>query len=568
MAVDYLAWATLLIALYLLLVRVLALAYVRERIGSLMAMLGLVVSVAYIGLVAARWLQWWDLIGRFEPPMLRPAYAGLFVGGPTVVPVVVVLLMASAFAGLGLGTRGRRIALGVLAVTSMCAVFLSGTRGSWLALAVAVAVLGVGAAIVNRGRLLGLVGERRTKIGLASAGAALAIVGMVMAPALLTRLESSGDGGRAYYVATAQRMFVDAPLLGHGPGTWPVLRIAYSEPGEPDIYVPHPHNTYALTLAETGLMGMAAGAIALISVLWLAGTGLRGDDSVRRRWSVATIFVLIYLGVASIFDSYANLPVVLLLAALPVAVLDATSPRGITDRLWTMQEATRRRVGDIVAVATFAAVLLAGVALGRIESLATSHQSAVAAIEEGDWDTALPAAETAVAGDPEMIPYQVTYGIAAAANGEWEQAAAAFEVAAEADDLPESWLNLAQARLESGQPRASVIAAIDRANRLRDDDPFVLLGTAVLYDRMDMDAEATETLTRLLTTNPSLVGDDVWTEDPTFASRFSEVYEAALRIAPAPWRLPMLAGDLDLARRLAADSGGSAAVGRRRGMGR
>ena len=554
LAVDYLAWATLLIALYLMLVRVLGLAYVRERIGGLMAMLGFVVSIAYIGLVAARWLQWWDLIGHFEPPMLRPAYAGLFVGGPTVVPVVVVLLMVGASAGLGLGTRGRQVTIVILAITSLCAVFLSGTRGSWLALAVAFAVVGVGAAVHGRVRLLSLVRERRIQIGLAIVAVGLAAVGSVMVPALLTRLEASGDGGRSYYVATAQRMFADAPLLGHGPGTWPALRIAYSEPGEPDIYVPHPHNTYALTLAETGLMGAAAGAIALIAVLWLAGTGLRGGDAVRRRWSIATIFVLVYLGVASILDSYANLPVVLLLAALPVAVLDATSPRGITDRLWTRHGVTRHRLRAIATVALFGAVVLAGLALWRIESLAASHQRAVAAIEEGDWDSALPAAETAVVGDPQMIPYQVTYGIAAAARGEWERAAAAFEVAAEADDLPESWLNLAQARLESGQPRASIIAAIDLANRLRDDDPFVLLGTAALYERMGMDAEATESLIRLLTANPSLAGDDVWTEDPAFASRFSEVYQAALRRARDPWRIPMMAGDFDLARRLSAES--------------
>ena len=554
LAVDYLAWATLLVALYLLLVRALSFSYVQERIGGLMAMLGLVTSIAYIGVVVGRWLQWWELVGHLTPPMLRPAYAGLIVGGPTVVPVVVVLLMASAFAGLGWSTRGRRIILSVLAVTTLTSVFLSGGRGSWLALAVALVLVGVGILIANRHRLRGLLADRRVRIGLAAAGVIVVVAGLVMAPALLDRLNAGGDGGRAYYVTTAQRMFEDSPVLGQGPGTWPALRIAFTQPGEPDIYVPHPHNTYMLALAETGLVGVAAGVVALLAVLWLVAVAFREGEPVRRRWSAAAAFGLIYLAIASIVDSYANLPIVLLLAALPVATLDATSKRGVTDRLWQAAEGTATRVHALVTVALFVAAGISVVALFRIESAASSHQLAVASIEELDWDAALESAAVAVEADPDMVPYQVTYGLASAASGDWDAAERAFEAAAAADDLPESWMNLALARLELGRPGAAVDEAIDRGRRMSGDNAFVGLAAATLYDRMGRDDEATDELIAIVAANPSLGGDPVWADDPGFAWRWDTVYSGALGQTDQPWRLAMFAGDFERARALADES--------------
>ena len=49
LGLEYVAWATLLAALYLLLVRILARPYARARIGALAAILGLALGVAYIG---------------------------------------------------------------------------------------------------------------------------------------------------------------------------------------------------------------------------------------------------------------------------------------------------------------------------------------------------------------------------------------------------------------------------------------------------------------------------------------------------------------------------------------
>ena len=52
LGVEYVAWAFLLVAIYLLLVRILKTEFARARIGGLALILGLVVGVAYLGPVS------------------------------------------------------------------------------------------------------------------------------------------------------------------------------------------------------------------------------------------------------------------------------------------------------------------------------------------------------------------------------------------------------------------------------------------------------------------------------------------------------------------------------------
>ena len=161
-----------------------------------------------------------------------------------------------------------------------------------------------------------------------------------------------------------------------------------------------------------GIVGLLAGAIAVLAVLWLIVRALRGADGDRSRWGLAALFVLVYLGTAFLFDSFANLPVVLVLAAFPIAMLDGAARSGITDRWWQPPEATRRRVHNAVTVLVFAAAGFAALALVRVEGVAFTHQQAVFALNEGDTVAAAETAAGAAAQDGGMIPYQVTAGLA------------------------------------------------------------------------------------------------------------------------------------------------------------
>ena len=224
LGLEYVAWAVLLVALYLLLVRVLATETARARIGALAAMLALVIGLLYMGQVLLAWIEWWGLVGGLAVPPLRPLYASLSLGGPGTVQTVQVLLAAIAIAGLGVTDRRRQALAGVIIAITAVVVVVSASRSGWVALAGAtVLTAGLWVVLAARGgSLRDRIAERwaqrgvRMAIGAAVVGAVVAA--LLVGPVLLDRLLNSGSGGRGQYFTVALRMFEDAPLLGQGPG--------------------------------------------------------------------------------------------------------------------------------------------------------------------------------------------------------------------------------------------------------------------------------------------------------------------------------------------------------------
>jgi O-antigen ligase len=546
-ALDYLLWVVLLVALYLLLVRVMARPFVQVRLGPLLALFSLALSGIYVAIVFGRWLEWWDLIGRFSAPMLRPAYTGLLSSGPTVVAPTLVLLGVSAIASLGFETRRRQVTSAVIVVLTLAAVFLSGSRASWLGLAAAIGLIGLGLLVAYRDRLGALLRDRRVQAGLGAVVVVMIITATVMGPAVLDRATSGGDGGRGTYFVTAQRMFEESPLTGQGPGNWAARQFSYLEPGELHIHIVHAHNPYIQTLAESGLVGIAAGIVGLGVLLWLIVHSLRRGDARRRLWAVAALFVLIYLGTAFLFDSWWNVPMLMMLAGLPFAFLDGAAEHGPFSRTLSLDERTRGRLAIGAGVAVFVVSALAVVGLLRIEQAASAHLNAAAAVDDKDWAVAYELATEAVTTDPEMVPYQVTYGITAAANGDWDVAADAFERAATTDQLPQSWLNLAKARLELGLPDEAVIEAIEMARFRADDTVVVVIAAASLYDQLGLTDEADALYTEAVRAMPDLAADGEWWADPALAPRYPDILEGAIAASDAPWVIAMMAGDYERA---------------------
>ena len=552
LGLEYVAWAVVLVTLYLLLVRVLAMPMARARIGGVAAMLGFVTGIAYLYVAVTAWLEWWDLLGRLTAPMLRPAYAGLPFGGPTVVTSVVILLTAVAFGGLGFSSTARRVTLAALSLLTIGVVVLTGSRASWLGLAVALGLVGLGLLIAYRDRLGPFVRDRRVRIGAVALVIAAIPVALVFAPALLNRLATSGDGGRSMYFATATRMFESSPIVGVGPGNWTAQRIAFMQPGEPDVYVAHSHNIYLQTLAEMGLVGAIAGLVALAAIGWLILGALRGADGERRRWAIAGIFILLYAAVFSLVDSYVNLPLAFLLAGIPIALLDATSPRSLGFFSLSSSSVTARRTQAVMTAGVFVVAFGSLFVLSRVESIASVNEDAVVAISDGDWAAAETASVEAVKSDPGMTPYQVTRGIAAAGVGDWETAEVAFRTAALTDDLPQTWMNVALAGMESGASDAEILDAVDRARRIGDQHSFVTLASGYVYDRLGMTTEADGAFSSLIAAIPSLAADTTWADSVLTSDRFDALIEAAIAEAADPWEVALMAGQLDRARELSA----------------
>jgi O-antigen ligase len=264
-AYDYLAYAVMLAGLYLLMQRLFADSFFGPRLASLGIVLGFGLSGLYIGIVVLRWIDFWQQLGRFSTPPLRPGFEGLAYGNPSTVATVSILLWLAAAAHLGFSTTRSRVALAVLGAMTAAVVFLSGSRGAWVGLAIAGVILVPMWFAVrdHRQHARRLLSDRRVIRAGAIAAVALAAVSFAFLPALVSRLtEPAADTRTAFYMS-ALRMFADKPLTGLGPGTWTVERIRYTVAPEADYYIPHAHNIWLQTLAELGLVGALAGVVML-----------------------------------------------------------------------------------------------------------------------------------------------------------------------------------------------------------------------------------------------------------------------------------------------------------------
>ena len=366
---------------------------------------------------------------------------------------------------------------------------------------------------------------------------------------MLTRL-GSGDGGRLEIWATALRMFGEAPLLGFGPGSWMIRRVAFTEPGELDWYQPHAHSQYFQTAAELGVVGLAAGVIAFGAVAWLLLGALRGGDPERRRWAWASVFGLTYLALNVFVDTH-TIPTVALLMGLPIAVLDATSRRGIgLPRAFGRATCWLRSAATVLLVLLCASSMLQ---LVRTESVALTHQRAATAAGDGDWAAALSPALDAAAADPQIGVYQLTAALALSAAGEWEEAEAAYRRVTELDDLPTAWLGLARAQAALGRPAGEVEASLQEALRLGEQQAALTFAAGRIYDLVGATDEANAAYARTLTQVSSLAADAAWRSE-LGADRFAAIVDAAIARAPAQgWDIALMAGDPGRARALAAD---------------
>jgi hypothetical protein len=155
-----------------------------------------------------------------------------------------------------------------------------------------------------------------------------------------------------------------------------------------------------------------------------------------------------------------------------------------------------------------------------------------------------------------MNAYQVTRGLVASGRGDWAAAADAHGRAALVDDLPQSWLGLAQARLELGAPVDQVAEPLQHALRSGSQQPAVLYAAASLFDRIGMTDEADEAYATVLASLPGLAADPALTDDAATAPRMAGIVERAAALSPAgAWQLALMSGDAEAARLLAREPG-------------
>jgi O-antigen ligase/tetratricopeptide (TPR) repeat protein len=562
---EYLGYAVVLATLYLLLVRMFAHDFFRSRLTSLAVMLFVASVVGYTAQVLVGWAHWWSLIGRFDIPPLRPDYGGLTYNNPSAALTMVTLLGAiSVGAYGGSNRRGLGVVATVLLAVGGIAV-ASGSRSGWLAIGTT-AFLGAVIWLVSpanrvllqqRGRWLL---ATRTGRVISFAATAFAVAAFVaIAPAILRRVFEGGEDLRVSLYTAALRIFASSPIVGTGPGTWVILRPAFTDVGEIDFYIPHAHDLYLQGLAELGLVGVMAGLVVMAYLVRLIRSGISGGDQRKRWWAWACGLSLLYFGLHQLLDSYANMPAFLLAAAFPVAFLDAATqqPPGPA-RSSESTRATSPTTGLRRRLTVFGAgvVLVSTVGLIAQELPALQEAKAVQLANEGNWSSATKPARNAAEADPAIASYLLVAGLAAHRAGDHALAESYFERVVRAADLPEAWLNLAAEQVQLGKSKDALVS-VKASLRLGYQRPAVAMAAGALALELGDSSLARLAFASAIATVPSLAGDPWWTKDPSREALLPSVIEAAIRrptqFPAATWEIPLMYGDFARAQQLLPD---------------
>ena len=525
---DYVAYAALLTGAYLLQQRLFAHPFFGPRLGSLAIVLGYALGILYVIRVFSFWIEFWAQVGRLTVPPFRPGFEGLAFGHPGTFATVMILLWLASVAHLGLSTKRSRVVVAVLGLLVIFVVISSGARGAWLGIAVA-ALAGAAVWLLSHERRQALARHLRSgrvRVGVAASAVGLGVVALALFPAIASRLGAGGEGVRAAFYASALRMFQDDPLTGQGPGMWVVERARYTLPAEQDYYIPHAHNLFLQTVAELGLVGAIAGVVVVIALARLVWLGIRSTDALAQRLGWASLVALVYLAVHQLVDFYPNMAALGFLLALLIARLDAVSPPEPPWNASIGSAAPPVLGGRLAVIALALATVVSAGWLLRTEAAALDGQLATDAANAGDWPAALVAARRAVAADSELPPYLFTQGLAAAHEGHLEEARDAIRRAAEIDDFPTAWLDVAQLELQLGNGDAAR-DAIGRAMRLGFQNPQVAFGAMTILEALgDRDA-AVSAAADALVVAPSLVGEPLLMSSPAM----QEIRSAAIPIA-------------------------------------
>ncbi|HYK94607.1 MAG TPA: O-antigen ligase family protein [Candidatus Dormibacteraeota bacterium] len=551
-SLEYLGYAIVLAALYLLLVRLFADPFFRRRLVTLASMWFVVVSVVFVASVVGRWIDWWALLGHFAIPPLRPNFEGLSYGNPSAALTIVALLAVPPLATFSSSSRRGIAVIAAIVVTVALVALISGSRSGWFAIGTTVLLVVIGSVVSSTSRQIlrnaaaSVLRGRRGRIAMIVTVTALLLTTAVLAPIIIRRAGEGGEELRLQFAIVALRLLASSPIVGTGPGTWVIERGAETRPPEADYYVPYAHDLEVQTLAELGIVGMVAGAVLVFSVGWLLWRAARGADEMRRRWAIAGAIGLVYFLLHQVFDFYANMPAILAAAVIPVAYLDATAsppPKPVP----------QPRVNRLLWTAACAVVGIAVVGLIAQEIPALAATQAVSAADSGDWAAADAPARRAAAEDPEIQSYNLIAGLTASHAGDHEAAAAYFQAVLRQTDLPEAWLDLAAEQAALGR-RDEAVTSLNKALRLGWERTAIALAAGDLALRLGEQETAVGALSSAVIERPSLAGDPWWRTDPARRGVFAQVVDTAIGKASAQtvWEIALVAGQTQRARQIVA----------------
>jgi len=529
-------WRLLLFAgLYLLVANFVA---TRPRLLSLLsvAALGALFVCAYaftqkLGYDPVHWSQksQWRVFSSIGNPNMLAGY------------LVVVIPLAAA---LGLATKSWGLR-GLAALTTLsCGIclVLTQTKGAWLAMVAAAAVMG-GCAVYGAA-LAGVKWTRARKRTLAAAACvALLGAGFVAWPAVqhFKKTFRASARPRIVYWRGALNMFRAHPLTGVGVGTFqihfPRYRPVTFRAAGVTYNTLHAHSEYLETLAEQGLLGGAAllflmGALLAVSLQalrkaedrrdkWLlsgllaaaVGTLAHNVVSVVLRWSVCPTFFWIVLGLVVSMASIVSggsartgrrlhlrpwqRPV---LVGLILLIVAAAGHAFVLRPLRAQLDLRRgQRFAKLAMWDAAVSVLNSAIEQDRIEFRSYYHLAHVY-YEKEEYQKAVETYRALQEYAPDFAQVHYNLGVAYAALGRWDEAGEEFTLASKLGIIPpqvELKPLLAQLRkTEKGEEKyVTVLRELVKANR---EDKLSWNRLGIWHYRKDQLDEAAEHFERAL----------------------------------------------------------------------
>jgi O-antigen ligase len=465
----------------------------RRLATTVLGLMGALIGIGYFIGWSMAWLRWAAVPGAGIPPVglaLPPAPFGhhYLVGTMAAILLPACIAVARRPVIWPVGLAGT--------VAGLAVVVMSGSRTVWLSIGVAlIVVAGLGGYRVAVSRWRWVVGA----VLAALAGAALLGAGLIQRLATTSTVE-----GRLEIYAASLDRWLDAPLMGHGPGTYSAQMTLAGH----DELLTHGHNALVQMLVEGGLVG-AAGLVLLVVAVVMAA--LR-----HRPRNTTAIAGLTVFGVAALTDN----PTVFGFLVVPAMAWAALAcPREPGPMVAPARWMTRLNLG-LAAMAAVAVVAFLGAAW--------VYESAARRADVGDTKGVITALEIATGLDPGHPLYQRDLAIWRLADGAPEAARKLLERAIGANPAdPAAQRAAALVAAASGDPDGLAVARslVD----LRSEDPAGLLTLAYVARQLGDEATAANGLVQALRYEPWIAASEAW------QTEFGDGAEAVLQDANASW---------------------------------
>jgi O-antigen ligase len=272
-----------------------------------------------------------------------------------------------------------------------------------------------------------------------------------------------GGAGRHDFYAAAVDAFGEAPVLGHGAGTY---QFSWEQLRTIELPVHDAHSLYLEAFAELGAVGglLVLGLVGWL--LWCAFAAWRNAAEPQRERYAALLAAMLAFAVSAGFDWFWEIPALgaVFFLAAGVVVAARCSQIAADPRREQSAKTEDRRFGFTVAVvvgAWISAIALVGPLL--VEREIDSSQAAAA---REDFGAAFDHAETARSIEPFAASPYVQLGLLAEGQGDYPAAIAHFGHAIDREDRNWQWYYLRSRVEHAAGEDAAAAADLEKAREL------------------------------------------------------------------------------------------------------